>query len=32
MLLEKLHGTKPMLADSETVGAFIIDDNSMEEG
>ncbi|KAK7497587.1 hypothetical protein BaRGS_00011227 [Batillaria attramentaria] len=31
MLLEKIHGTKPMLADSNTVGEFIIDDNSMEE-
>ena len=32
MLLEKINGTKPMLADSTTCGEFIIDDNSMDEG
>lgn len=31
MLLEKIHGTKPMLADSNTCGEFIIDDNSVDE-
>ncbi|PVD37393.1 hypothetical protein C0Q70_04392 [Pomacea canaliculata] len=31
MLLEKINGTKPMLADSTTVGQFIIDDNSVDE-
>ncbi|XP_070174623.1 STE20-related kinase adapter protein alpha-like isoform X1 [Littorina saxatilis] len=31
MLLEKINGTKPMLADSSTCGEFIIDDNSMDE-
>lgn len=31
MLLEKISGTKPMLADSSTCGEFIIDDNSMDE-
>lgn len=31
MLLEKINGTKPMLADSTTVGEFIIDDSSVDE-
>lgn len=31
MLLEKINGTKPMLADSTTCGQFIIDDNNTDE-
>ncbi|XP_076456313.1 STE20-related kinase adapter protein alpha-like isoform X2 [Babylonia areolata] len=31
MLLEKINGTKPMLADSTTCGEFIIDDNNTDE-